>query len=87
MANIKYYRAIASIDVPDYREKFYTFFREFDLERAMIKAIRYMADTAYECGHINEPDADAAARLGWVFRIEEVSLEEFYEATHNKGME
>ena len=80
MSHISYFRVIA--ENKELREKYYTFFREFDLERAMIKAIRYMADMAYECGHINEPDGDAAARFGWTFYVEEISLEDYYNAMH-----
>ena len=80
MSHISYFRVIA--ENKELHDKYYTFFREFDLERAMIKAIRYMAECAVDCGHLTEENPELAAKNGWTFHIEEVSLEEYYNAMH-----
>ena len=85
MSHINYFRVIA--ENKELHEKYYTFFREFDFERAIVRSCQYMAECAVDCGHLTEENPELAAQSGWTFHVEEVSLEEYFEATHNKGME
>lgn len=78
MSHISYFRVI--VENKEKREKYYTFFREFDLERAIVRSCQYMAECAVDCGHITEENPELAAQSGWTFKVKEVSLEDYYNA-------
>ena len=78
MSHVSYFRVI--VENKEQREKYYTFFREFDLERAIVRSCQYMAECAVDCGHLTEESPELAVQSGWTFKVEEVSLEDYYNA-------
>ena len=83
MSHVSYFRVI--VENNEQREKYYTFFREFDLERAIVRSCQYMAECAVDCGHLTEENPELAAQSGWTFKVEEVSLEDYYNAMRGEG--